>query len=71
MAAEISSLNILKAKRAAEILPVSYATLYRLASDSEGVYKDAFLYLGNSLCVDLDKFLEIGRKEARKRSLMR
>lgn len=68
---EKSSLNILKAKKAAEILPVSYTTLYRLASDPEGIYRDAFLYLGGSLCLDLDKFIQIGRKEAKKRSLMR
>jgi hypothetical protein len=68
---EKPTFNIFKAKEAAAILPVSYTTLYRLASDPEGVYRDAFLYLGNSLCVDIEKFIEIGRKEARKRSLMR
>jgi hypothetical protein len=65
------NLNIFKAKKAAEILPVSYTTLYRLASDPEGAYRDAFMFLGGSLCVDINKFLDIGRKEARKRSLMR
>jgi len=69
--AEKLILNILKAKKAADVLPVSYTTLYRLASNPDSPYKDAFLFLGGSLCVDLNKFLEIGRKEAQKRSLMR
>lgn len=65
--------RVVKAKLAAKegLVPVSYSTLFRLASNPDSPYQSCFLYLGNCLCLDLDEFFRVGRQEARKRSLMR
>jgi hypothetical protein len=63
--------RIVKAKKAVieGIIPLGYSTVFRLASDPH--WKNCFLYLGGSLCVDLDKFFELGEEEAQKRALMK
>ncbi len=68
---ETDATKLVRLKEAARILPISYTTLYRLAKEVDGPFLPAFTILGDAYFLNVEKFLEIGQKEARKRSLMR
>ena len=68
---ETDATKLMKLKAAARILPISYTTLYRLSQRVDGPFFPAFTVLGDAYFLDVAKFLEIGQKEARKKSLQR
>lgn len=53
------------------VLPVSYATLFRLSREKDSPFLPAFALLGGALFVDPDLFLQIGQKENTKRAIER
>jgi len=63
--------RLVRLKEAARILPISYTTLYRLAKEVDGPFLPAFTVLGDAYFLDVEKFLEIGQKMARKKALER
>jgi len=61
--------KLLKLKEAARRLPISYSTLYRLSQRADGPFFPAFVVLGEAYFLDVEKFIEIGRREAERKAL--
>ncbi len=60
--------DLIRLKQATKVLPISYSSLYRLATEKDGPFLPAFIVLGDTFFVDVERFLEIGKEEAVKKA---